>query len=227
MRATANRTRIGRFLASSVAWLVALMLPWHQLSPWLAAPVVALAGEAMGLLFPWALRAEAHGVFGVLLTLLDVLVPQGGRMMAAQLTPEVNYRTFGYGAVLLWALLLASRPPRLPLKLLGGSLALWPLQSLSLCFQWLRDVAISSGPDVLAQTGLPGWSLELIAYAYQFGFLLLTPLAPVVLWLLLDRRFVQGLWIEMSLAGAMERGLRAGDRGSADAIDRLEKGERV
>ncbi len=226
MRATATRTRIGRFLASSVAWLVALMLPWHQLSPWLAAPAVALAGEAMGLLFPWALRAEAHGVFGVLLTQLDVLAPQGGRMMAAQLTPEVNYRTFGYGAVLLWALLLASRPPRLPLKLLWGSLALWPLQSLSLCFQWLRDVAISSGPDVLAQTGLPGWSLELIAYAYQFGFLLLTPLAPVVLWLALDRRFVQGLWVEMSLAGAMEQGVRAGDRDSADTIHRFEKGKR-
>jgi hypothetical protein len=207
------RTRIGRFLASSIGWLLALVLPWYHLSPGLAAPVVALAGETMGLVFPWALRAEAHGVVGTLLTQLDVLVPQGGQLMAAQLTPEVNYRTFGYGAVLLWSLLLASRPPRLPRQLLLGTAALWPLQSLSLCFQWLRDVAITGGPEVLAQTGLPGWSLELIAYAYQFGFLLLTPLAPVVLWLLLDRRFVQGLWVEMSLAGTMERGVRDNDAG--------------
>ena len=31
-------------------------------------------------------------------------------------------------------------------------------------------------------------------------------LVLVGLWLALDRRFVQQLWVEMSLAGAMERG---------------------
>lgn len=185
-----THARIGRFLVWSLGWLLALI------------------GGAMDLTFPWALRAESQGAMGILLTQLDVLVPhQGGRMVAAQLTPEVNFRTFGYGTVLLWSLLLASRPHRLPGRLLLGTLALWPLQSLSLCFQWLRDVAISTGPQVLAQTGMPGWSLELIAYAYQFGFLILTPLAPVVLWLLLDRHFVRALWVEMSLAGAMQQDL--------------------
>lgn len=77
MPAHPTRTRIGRFLVPSIGWLLALMLPWYHLSPWLAAPVVALAGEAMGLAFPWALRAEAHGVVCTLPTQLDVLVPQG------------------------------------------------------------------------------------------------------------------------------------------------------
>lgn len=59
------------------------------------------------------------------------------------------------------------------------------------------------------QTGLPRWSLEVVAYGYQFGFLMLTPLAPVLLWLLLDRTFVQRLWLEMSLAGRLERAPRS------------------
>jgi hypothetical protein len=146
---------------------------------------------------------------GILLTQLNVLVPQGGRLAVAQLAPEVNYRTFGYGVVLLWALLLASRPRRWPVKLLLGTVVLMPLQSISLCFQWLKDALLTSGPQVLVQTGLPRWSLEVVAYGYQFGFLMLTPLAPVLLWLLLDRTFVQRLWLEMSLAGRLERAPRS------------------
>lgn len=202
-------SRITRFLLLSIAWLLVLMWPWYQLSPHLSAPVIALAGEAMRALFGWVAGVERQGTVGILLTQLNVLVPQGGRLAVAQLAPEVNYRTFGYGVVLLWALLLASRPRRWPVKLLLGTVALMPLQSISLCFQWLKDALLTSGPQVLVQTGLPRWSLEVVAYGYQFGFLMLTPLAPVLLWLLLDRAFVQRLWLEMSLAGRLERAPRS------------------
>ncbi|WP_342130716.1 exosortase H-associated membrane protein [Hydrogenophaga sp. OTU3427] len=198
-------SRLARFLLLSIAWLLVLMWPWYQLSAYLSAPVIALAGQVMQTLFGWVAGVERQGTVGVLLTHLNVLVPQGGRLVVAQLAPEVNYRTFGYGVVLLWALLLASRPRRWPLKLLLGAVALMPLQSISLCFQWLKDALLASGPQVLVQTGLPRWSLEVVAYGYQFGFLMLTPLAPVLLWLLLDRSFVQRLWLEMTLAGRLER----------------------
>lgn len=202
-------SRITRFLLLSIAWLLVLMWPWYQLSPHLSAPVIALAGEAMRALFGWVSGVERQGTVGILLTQLNVLVPQGGRLAVAQLAPEVNYRTFGYGVVLLWALLLASRPRHWPVKLLLGTVVLMPLQSISLCFQWLKDALLTSGPQVLVQTGLPRWSLEVVAYGYQFGFLMLTPLAPVLLWLLLDRAFVQRLWLEMSLAGRLERAPRS------------------
>jgi hypothetical protein len=44
-----------------------------------------------------------------------------------------------------------------------------------------------------------------IAYGYQFGFLMLTPLVPVLLWLVLDRAFVRQVWLEESLASALQR----------------------
>lgn len=198
-------SRIARFLLTSMVALIALIVPWYYLSPQLAVPVIAAAGELMQWLFHWVVGVERHGTVGTLLTSLNVLVPQGGRLLVAQLSPEVNYRSFGYGLALFYALMLASWPRRIGWKLLLGSCLLLPSQVVSMCFRWLRDALLVSGPDVLVQTGLPRWTLEVIAYGYQFGFLMLTPLVPVLLWLALDRRFVQQLWVEMSLAGAMER----------------------
>lgn len=37
--------------------------------------------------------------------------------------------------------------------------------------------------------GIASWQMEAIALDYQFGSLLLPTLAPVALWLLLDREF--------------------------------------
>ena len=202
-------SRIARFLLVSMAALIGLIVPWYFLSPYLSAPVIAAAGELMQWLFRWVEGVERHGTVGTLLTTLNVLVPQGGiaggRLVVAQLSPEVDYRTFGYGLALFYALMLASWPQRIGLKLLLGTCLLVPSQVVSMCFRWLRDALLVSGPDVLVQTGLPRWSLEVIAYGYQFGFLMLTPLVPVLLWLALDRSFVERLWVEMSLAGAMER----------------------
>jgi hypothetical protein len=201
-------SRIARFLLVSMVALVGLIVPWYYLSPYLATPVIAAAGELMLWLFRWVEGVEQHGTVGTLLTSLNVLVPQGGRLVVAQLSPEVNYRSFGYGLALFYALMLASWPTRLWLKLALGTCLLVPSQVVSMCFRWLRDALLVSGPEVLEQTGLPRWALEVIAYGYQFGFLMLTPLVPVLLWLALDRRFVQQLWVEMSLAGAMERQAR-------------------
>ena len=200
-------SRISGFVLRSLAWLLALMVPWYYLSPYLGAPVISLAGESMQFMFRWAEGVERHGAIGTLVTRLNVLVSQGSQVGMAQLTPEVDYRSFGYGVVLLWALLLASASSarQLPAKMVIGTAVLIPLQSASLCFYWLRDVALGSGPDVLQQTGLRPWATEVIAYGYQFGFLMLTPLAPVLLWLFLERHFVHALWVEMTLAGVMER----------------------
>ena len=198
-------SRIGRFLLVCIAALVVLMWPWCLVSPYLAAPVIDGAGALMQFAFHWVEGVQRDGTVGTLLTSLDVAVPQGSRMTVGQLTPEANYRTFGYGLVLLWALLLGSRPKGLPVRLLIGTLTLLPLQAISLCFQWLKDSVIAGGPHVLVQTGLPHASLEVIAYGYQFGFLLLTPLAPVLIWLLLDRQFVKSLWVEMTLSSAIDQ----------------------
>lgn len=197
---------IGRFLLWSIFWLLALMLPWYYLAPYLAVPPTALAGETMHLLFRWVDGFERNGATATLLTRVAVFVSQGGKSAVADMTPDVNFLTYGYGTVLFWAVMLASRPERLWLKLATGTAALFPVQAWGLCFDWLKELAIVGGQEAQQYTHLGGWQLDAIAYGYQLGILVLTPLVPVVLWLLMDRRFMSKLWVEMSLAGALESG---------------------
>lgn len=200
-----THSRLARFLLTSVAALLVLIVPWYSLSPYLAAPVITAAGEVMQFTFGWVTGYERQGTVGTLVTTLHLFVPQNGRLVLADMAPQVNYRTYGYGLALFWALLLASRPPRLVPKLALGSVILVPSQVVGMCFRWLKEALLSSGPEVWQQTGLPHWVAEVIAYGYQFGFLMLTPLMPVLLWAVLDRAFTRRLWAEMVVAGAVVR----------------------
>jgi hypothetical protein len=187
---------IGRFLGLSLLALLALMVPWYYMANGLAAPAIELAGRLMHFFFPWAEGVQRTGTVGVLMTRVGVYIPQQGQMLLADMTPEVNFLKYGYGVVLLWAILLASRPPRWLLKIAIGTVVLVPMQAIGLCFHWLRDIAFQGGPKAQMTTHIVGWQLEAIAFAYQFSFLVLTPLAPVIIWLLLDKDFLKQLWIQ-------------------------------
>lgn len=196
-------SRLARFLLTSVGALLVLIVPWYYLSPYLAAPVITAAGELMQLTFGWVQGHERQGTVGTLTTTLHVFVPYNGRLVLADMAPQVDYRTYGYGLALLWALLLASRPQGLLKKMALGTVILVPSQAISMCFRWLREALLTSGPEVWQQTGLPRWVAEVIAYGYQFGFLMLTPLVPVLLWAVLDRQFVRQVWAEAILAASL------------------------
>lgn len=199
-------SRLGRILALGIPALLVLMPAWYFLAHYLAAPVIAMAAETMRAMFPWVNGYEIRGSTGVLLTHLKVLVQQGNTLAVGYMTPEVSYRTFGYGVVVLWSLFVVSRPSRPVLKGLAATGVLLLLQAVALCFQWLKDTVISGGPDVLLQARMPAWAPDAIAYGYQFSFLILTPLAPVILWVLLNQGYFRDLWLEWTFSAAMERG---------------------
>lgn len=195
-------TLIGRFLLLAIVWLALLLPLWYWAARWLATPPIWLAGTVMKGLFRWVEGFEQQGVTAVLYTFVQVRMPGQSGDVLGELTPEVTYPIYGYGMVLLWAMLLAARSERWWLKGLVGSVILIPAQAWGICFQWLRDVAITAGPTGLAYLGYPQWALEVIAYGYQFGFLMLTPVAPIMLWLLFNKRFVAALWLEAALEAA-------------------------
>lgn len=188
---------LARFLLLSTAGLLCLMPLWYYFSPALSAPVFYLAGEASYLVFPWALGYERNGTSGILHTTLKVYSQVGGQFKAGKLAPLVDYRMLGYGIVMFWAMMLASRPPAWGRKLLLGSLAIVPIQALCVCLQWFNDVFNRSGPDVFAQTGLPRWVADMVAFGYHFNLFIFTALAPVMVWLLMNRAFLARLWSEL------------------------------
>lgn len=200
-----RNTLIGRFLLLSILWLFVLLPLWYVLARWFAAPAIWLAGAVMKACFAWVDGWHQEGVTAVLHTLVQVRMkgPQGD--VLGELAPEASYPTYGYGLVLLWAMLLASRTERWWLKGLIGSLILIPVQAWGIGFQWLRDVVLLSGPYGAAYLKYSPLAANAVAYGYQFGFLMLPPVTPILLWLAFNKRFVAALWLEAALEATPEQ----------------------
>lgn len=184
-----------RFLFLSVVALLVLMPLWYQISAFIARPVIEMAGQLMALGFDWVKGVQVDGNLGVLRTKLNTVVTMpGGLKGLGELAPKLDYRMAGYSLVLLWALLIASWPHRLWLKLPIGTALLLPIQALSLCFVWLQQVFFTAGADVLQQAAPTPWLREVVAFTFHFNLYMLTPLAPVLIWFALDRAFATNLW---------------------------------
>lgn len=112
---------------------------------------------------------------------------------------EVNPLTYGFGLPLFIALFLAGNEANRWRKLALGALLLIPFQAWGICFDLLKQAAITAGPVVSEQTGFSPWKIEGIALGYQFGALILPALAPIALWLALNSRFIPMLVLEGAL----------------------------
>ena len=90
------------------------------------------------------------------------------------------------GAILL-ALLLAAHSGKFFRKAAIGALLLIPFQAFTISMVLLKDLAFRSG--VGGQT-FTQFQLAMIAYGYQLGTLLVPTVAPIVIWLWLDNKYV-------------------------------------
>lgn len=112
---------------------------------------------------------------------------------------EVNPLTYGFGLPLFITLFLAGSEANRWRKLALGALLLIPFQAWGICFDLLKQAAVTAGPIVSEQTGLSPWKIEGIALGYQFGALILPALAPIGLWLALNTGFIPMLVLEGAL----------------------------
>lgn len=194
-------TLVIRFMIKSILWLILLLPLWYWAARWFAAPAIWLAGTVTQAVFPWADSWHQEGVNAVLHTLVQVRVPGTQADMLAELSPSVSYPTYGYGLVLFWAMMLSSHIRGWWYKAILGSLLLLPGQAWGIVFQWLRDVVLLSGAYGSSYLQYPSWAINGIAYGYQFGFLMLPPVLPILLWLAFSKNFVASLWLEAALDG--------------------------
>ena len=70
-------------------------------------------------------------------------------------------------------------------------MVLSPLVSWGLVAEFLKRVVFDTAPAVAAQTGFGSVQREAIAFAYQFGSLILPTVAPAVFWILTHRAFLE------------------------------------
>ncbi|MGD9943791.1 MAG: exosortase H-associated membrane protein, partial [Burkholderiaceae bacterium] len=191
---------LGGFLLRAIGWLLVCTPLWYMVSRFAATPVAWLAGLVSDTVMPgWTRGVEQEGTTLTLLTALRVMgLPGSPPDRVAVLSPSADFLVYGYGLPLLCALLLAARARRPWRKMLIGALALLPFQTWGVCFDWLKQIALTYG----SQAGFSPLSTGLVAWAYQFGILVLPTLAPVALWIALDRRFLSTMVVEAALEHA-------------------------
>lgn len=192
------------FVLSVFGWIVALTLLWSQVSAWTSHPVGMLSHIALEHGAPMWVR-KVHLQPGQMEVDTAIAVPiasAGGRV--GEITVEANPARYAYGLPIFLALVLAARGRGRWQRMLAGYALLLPFQALSLTMYTLMQMLLAAQMDLRALR-IAQWQMEAIVYGYQVGALVLPTLVPIVVWLWLDRAFVNDVLVRgwrASLAAA-------------------------
>ncbi|MDA8522649.1 exosortase H-associated membrane protein [Acidovorax sp. NCPPB 4044] len=191
------------FVIGLFVGVVLLTLAWTRVSPWTSYPVGLVAAVAMEHAAPGWVRESrlAPGRLEVDTSVAIATQQTGNRMV--EITLESDPGRYAYGLPIFLALLLAARGPGRAVRALAGFALLVPLQAFSLAMQLLMQLLLTAQFDVRALR-VEQWQMEALVYGYQLGSLVVPTLAPIVVWLWLDRAFVNEVVI-----GAWRRSLPA------------------
>lgn len=112
-----------------------------------------------------------------------------------ELVVDINPLIYGYSLPLLAGLILVTplRKRDKLLQFLVGYLVLLPQQVYGVSVDLLQKLVFLGTPESAALVLSYGISKDVLALAYQFGYLLLPPVLPILTWLAMNRRFVEKL----------------------------------
>ena len=183
----------GPFILRVAAWLPLAFLVWYLAGPVLAWPIGLLTEGIVRIGFSDLVRdVEQHGHLLTIVSTLKPMLATTEQSANGVLSVEVNPLLYNFGLPMLAALVLAARQPHPLRKLLLGYAVLAPLVACGLVAEFLKRLTFDTAPAVAAQTGFGPLQREAIAFAYQFGSLILPTVAPAVFWVLTHRRFIEG-----------------------------------
>ena len=189
--ASATRGLLPGFIARVFAWLPAAFFVWYLGAPvllWPAALLVELIARV-----GFADLISGIEQTGGMLTFATLLKPGAIGAAGGQITVDVNMLLYAFGMPLYAALVLAARESGWRRRLIVGYVVLVPFIAWGALADFLKNVAITAGPSIASQTGFVAWQRELIAFAYQFGSLILPTVVPAVAWVLTHRAFLERL----------------------------------
>ena len=185
------RTPLGRFVLKVLVWLPVAFVVWYFGSPLLLWPVKVVVALVAQVGLPDLVTAVEQS--GAVITFASSLKPGAGLASTAHVTVDVDGLLYSFGMPMFAALVLAAREPRWPRTLAIGYAVQLPFVAWGVLADFLKNVAITSGPLVASQTGFSGWQREAIVFAFQFGSLILPTVVPAVTWVLTHRRFLERL----------------------------------
>jgi len=199
-----------RFMLAALLWLPFAFFLWFAFAAQFAWPVVQLAKFV--LLHGWPKlfldvlpgadeisatgQLVAHRAFWMQINTNVVYnaAPVGQATQLAFYDFALNPMIYGYSVPLFAGLVMATpleRWQRLA-QLGGGVVILWLVQSFGVIAEAFKSIGVDLKEGAAAMHQL-GYSLDVIALAYQFGYLILPPLVPAVLWIVFNRAFIEEL----------------------------------
>ena len=185
------RAPLGRFVLRVLVWLPVAFVVWYFGAPLLLWPVKLLLAAVAAAGLPDLVTAVEQNA--AVFTFATTLKPGEALAASAHITVDVDGLLYSFGMPLYAALVLAAREPRWPRTLALGYAVQLPFVFWGVLADFLKNVAITSGPLVASQTGFAAWQREAIAFAFQFGSLILPTVVPAVTWVLTHRAFLERL----------------------------------
>lgn len=176
-----------RFVLRTLAFLPLAFAVWYFAAPILLWPAVLIVRAVAHVGFADLVRAvEQSGAVATFVTTL------GAGVAAAKglVTVDVNLRAYSFGMPLFAALTIAAHTAQWKRILAIGYAMLTPVVAFGVLADFLKSVAITAGPAVASQTGFAPWQREVIAFAFQFGSLILPAVTPAVLWVAMHLAFM-------------------------------------
>jgi pimeloyl-ACP methyl ester carboxylesterase len=163
---------------------------WYLAGPVLTWPIGLLTDAVTRLVFSDIVQTvEQHGH---LLTIVSTLrATRAATADAGVISVDVNVLLYSFGLPMLAALILAARQPHAVRRLVLAYFVLAPFVTWGLIAEFLKHLVFDTSVAVASQAGFSPLQREVIAFAYQFGTLILPTVAPAVFWVLTHRRFLE------------------------------------
>jgi hypothetical protein len=192
---SAPKKKIGspllRFIIIVFAWLPVMFALWYLAAPILMLPVKWLTQLFTHVAFPDLVRQIIFAARE--LEFVTTLHP-GEAYGNAAVSVDVNVLLYSFGLPMYAALVLAAGGGKQMWKsLLIGYLVMLPFIVWGVTADFLKNITFSAGAFVASQAGFSALQREVIAFAYQFGTLILPTVIPAITWVLTHRRFLERL----------------------------------
>lgn len=179
-------SRISAFAFETVLWFFFWLAVWYFACNLLIVPVYGLVKLTIATLFPsWAGQLHWIGHDFILSTNIPLGKVDGSMRLLAL---KANFLTFGIGWPLIIALLLASDAQRIIVKILLATVILWVPQTIGIASEFLNAAYIQSGLLPISRV-----SRYALIVMFQFLIMEMPPLAPVIIWLVMEKNFVGSL----------------------------------
>jgi hypothetical protein len=177
-----------RFVVTTLLVLPLTFALWYFAGPLFTWPVKLIVDAVARVAFADIVRSVEQQAS--VITFVTSLRP-GSAQGAGAISVDVNALLYSYGMPMFAALTLAARERGYARKLALGIAVLLPLVAWGVLADFLKNIAFTAGPLVASQTGFSLAQRQVIAFAYQFGALILPTVAPAAAWVLLHRRFLE------------------------------------